>query len=325
VPAVPTQPLTVLIGAVLPEHLQRQFTGAFPDQRFIFCESTKIPDQLPEADVLIAWGFTPQDIERAGRLKWVQSISAGVDRIDGIALRERGIPLTNSSGIHTNNIAKHILPLMLSFARRLPTLHDFQRAQTWNSDRGRQGVFEITGQTLLVVGLGKIGEALAKRAKGLEMQVIGTRRRLEIERSSACDEVIPFSALPSRIREADHVAICLPLTRNTTGMFDAAMLAAMKDGAYIYNIGRGSIIDQDALIRELSSGRLGGAGLDVTTPEPLPADSPLWRLPNVIITPHTSGSSPKLMERAVPLWVENLRRFLNGDDLLNQVDVDAGY
>jgi phosphoglycerate dehydrogenase-like enzyme len=173
--------------------------------------------------------------------------------------------------------------------------------------------------------LGKIGEALAKRAKGLEMNVIATRRRLDIQRPSAADEVIPLSELKTRIGEADHVAICLPLTKNTEGMFDAGMLAAMKDGAYIYNIGRGSIIDQDALVHELSSGRLGGAGLDVTTPEPLPAESPLWNLPNVIITPHTSGSSPKLMERAVPLWVENLRRFTNGDELLNQVDVEAGY
>jgi phosphoglycerate dehydrogenase-like enzyme len=317
--------MTVVIGAVLPEHLQRQFTGTFPDHRFIFCESSRMPEHLPDADVLIAWGFTPTDIENAKKLKWVQSISAGVDRIDGLALRDRGIPLTNSSGIHANNIAEHILSLMLSFARRLPALHDLQREHRWHSDSGRSGVFEITGQTLLVVGLGKIGEALAKRAKGLEMNVIATRRRLDIQRPSAADEVIPLSELKTRIGEADHVAICLPLTKNTEGMFDAGMLAAMKDGAYIYNIGRGSIIDQDALIHELSSGRLGGAGLDVTTPEPLPAESPLWNLPNVIITPHTSGSSPKLMERAVPLWVENLRRFSNGDELLNQVDVEAGY
>lgn len=317
--------MTVVIGAVLPEHLQRQFTDTFPEHTFVFCESSRVPEHLPEADALIAWGFTPQDIESAQKLKWVQSISAGVDRIDGIALRKRGIPLTNSSGIHANNIAEHILALMLSFSRRLPALHDLQREHRWHSDTGRAGIFEITGQTLLVVGLGKIGEALAKRAKGLEMNVIATRRRLDIQRPSAADEVIPFSELKSRVGEADHVAICLPLTRNTEGMFDAEMLAAMKDGAYIYNIGRGSIIDQDALIGELGSGRLGGAGLDVTTPEPLPADSPLWALPNVIITPHTSGSSPKLMERAVPLWVENVRRFLNGDDLLNQVDVDAGY
>ncbi len=320
-----TQSLNVVIGGELPDHLQRQFTDTFPEHRFTFCETSKVSEHVRDADVLIDWGIANLDINRAPKLKWVQCASAGVDRIDGIALRDRGIPLTNSSGIHANNIAEHILALMLSFARRLPVLHDLQRQRTWDSATGRTGNFDINGQTLLIAGLGRIGEALAKRAKGLEMNVIATRRRLELERPSAADELIPFSELPVRIGEADHVAITLPLTRNTTGMFDAAMLAAMKDGAYIYNIGRGSIIDQDALIRELESGRLGGAGLDVTTPEPLPSDSPLWVLPNVIITPHTSGSSPKLMERAVPLWIENLKRFQNGEELLNVVDVDEGY
>jgi len=259
------------------------------------------------------------------RLRWVQTVSAGVDRMDFEELRRRGIPLTNSSGIHANNIAEHIMSLMLAFARKLPYLVREQEQHRWSSEVGRISSFEITGQTLLVLGLGKIGEQLAVRGKGMQMRVIATRRRIEIDRESVADEVFPLSALAERIGEADHVAITLPLTRDTEGLFSAALIEKMKPGAYLYNIGRGSIIDQDALIAALQSRRLGGAGLDVTTPEPLPADSPLWDLDNVIITPHTSGSSPKLMERAVALWSDNLRRFLDGKPLRNVVDLDAGY
>ena len=159
----------------------------------------------------------------------------------------------------------------------------------------------------------------------MRLLVLSVHDDPEIVRESVADEVIALSELPERIGEADHVAITLPLTRDTEGLFSAVLIEKMKPGAYLYNIGRGSIIDQDALIAALQSRRLGGAGLDVTTPEPLPADSPLWDLDNVILTPHTSGSSPKLMERAVALWTDNLRRFLDGEPLRNVVDLDAGY
>jgi len=214
---------------------------------------------------------------------------------------------------------------MFAFARRLPHFHTMQQQHKYDFANGRYGLFEATGQTMLVVGLGKIGEALAVRAKGLGMHVLATRRRLGIERSSAADEVFPLSELRNRIGEADHVAITLPLTPDTEGMFDRDLLQAMKPGAYIYNIGRGPIIDQDVLIELLNSGHIAGAGLDVTTPEPLPDDSPLWDMPNVILTPHTSGYSPKLWDRGMDLWIENLRRFTSGEELLNIVDVDAGY
>ena len=316
---------TVVVCVPLVEALRQQLQTQFPDVRFLFSDQHDLPDGFEVADVVIPWGVSTQQLASMQRLRWVQTVSAGVDRMDFEELRRRGIPLTNSSGIHANNIAEHIMSLMLAFARKLPFLVREQEQHRWSSEVGRISSFEITGQTLLVLGLGKIGEQLAVRGKGMQMRVIATRRRIEIDRESVADEVFPLSALAERIGEADHVAITLPLTRDTEGLFSAALIEKMKPGAYLYNIGRGSIIDQDALIKALQSGRLGGAGLDVTTPEPLPADSPLWDLDNVIITPHTSGSSPKLMERAVALWIDNLKRFLAGEPLRNIVDLDAGY
>src|SRR6478735_3298648 len=317
--------LNVVICVPLPDQLRRHLESSFPSVHFVFSDVHDLPDGFEDADVLIPWGISSENLARMQRLKWVQTVSAGVDRMDFAQLKARGIPLTNSSGIHANNISEHILALMLAFARKLPYLVREQEQHRWSSEVGRVSSFELTGQTMLIVGLGKIGEQLAIRTRGMQMRVLATRRRVEIERLSAADEVFALSELPERIGEADHVAITLPLTHDTEGLFTAELIARMKPGAYLYNIGRGSIIDQDAMIAALQSGQLGGAGLDVTTPEPLPADSPLWDMPNVIITPHTSGSSPMLMERAVALWTDNLNRFFAGEPLKNVVDLDAGY
>jgi phosphoglycerate dehydrogenase-like enzyme len=322
---VSSESLNVVVGSLLTPELQQRFTAAFPEVTISFCEMEDVPSHLENADYVIAWSMRNGDIASAPKLKWVQTISAGVDRMDLKLLRDRGILVTNSSGVHAPNISEHIVSLMLAFARRLPIHFANQQRHAFSSEEGRRGGFEVNDQTLLVVGLGKIGEALAVRGKGLQMRVMATRRRLSIERETAADELFPLSELKERIAEADHVAITLPLTAETRNLFDREMLEAMKPGSYIYNIGRGPIIDQNALIDLLKSGHLGGAGLDVTTPEPLPTESELWDLPNVIITPHTSGYSPRLNERAVALWMENLRRMLDGRELLNIVDADAGY
>ena len=327
---VSSNALTILAGVDLPAHNAERLTAAFPEHRFVFASHDDVFDQLGIADVVLAWGLPPARTAEATNLKWLQTVSAGVDRIDHAELKRRGILVTNSSGIHAINIAEHVLSMMFSFARRLPDFLDSQRQELWNEfNRPTVNVgppaFELTGQTLFVVGMGRIGEALAKRAKALDMNVVGTVRRSGKVRSEHVDDVILQSELASRIGEADHVAICLPLTNETRGLFDAAMLSSMKDGSLIYNIGRGPIIDQNALYAELQSGRLGGAGLDVTDPEPLPAGNELWKLGNVIITPHVSGYSPKLWDRGVELWIENIRRFTNGDELLNLVDLDAQY
>lgn len=327
---MPDPNLTILAGVVLPDPLMERLRAAFPQHTFRFETPDTVMDHLPDADVLLAWGLPRERAESAARLKWIQTVSAGVDRVDFTVLRERGIVLTNSSGIHAVNIAEHILSLMFAFARRLPDHFDSQRQGLWNQPaRGTVNAsppaFELAGQTLFVVGMGHIGEALARRAQGLDMNVVGVVRRPDKERLAHLDRVILQAELPSTIGEADHVAICMPLTNATRGMFDVPMLDAMKPGAFLYNIGRGAIVDQTALYERLLDGRLGGAGLDVTSPEPLPAGDPLWKLGNVIITPHTSGTSPKLWSRGVDLWIDNIQRFTNGEPLRNVVDLDAGY
>ena len=322
--------LTILAGLDLaPELIERLVAGG-PQHNLIIKNNDEVMEHLPIADVLLAWGLPAERTAEATRLKWVQTISAGVDRVDHAALKERGILLTNSSGIHAINIAEHVLSMMFAFARRLPDHFESQSQANWNRSgtpaiAGSPPVFELAGQTLFIVGKGHIGEALAKKAKGLDMKVVGAVRRPSRVRSSYADEVILQAELRSRIGEADHVAICMPLTNDTRGMFNPAMLSAMKDGSFLYNIGRGAIVDQPALYERLANGRLGGAGLDVTAPEPLPSDDPLWKLGNVIITPHVSGGSPNIWGRGVDLWIENIRRYSNGEPLLNLVDLDAGY
>ena len=317
--------LTIICSIDLPERYSRMITDAYPDIELRLVPRSELKNHMPDADILIGWGATTELLAVAPKLRWIQTPTAGVDAVDRVQLKARNIPLTNSSGVHAVNIPEHILGFMLAFSRQLYTAFQQQSEHHWDGDSIRPHTFELSGQTLLIAGLGHIGEGLAVRAKALGMRVIGMRRRLTIDRDSAVDELIGFDQLMDRIGEADHVAITLPLTADTTGMFSAEVLAAMKPGSYIYNIGRGPIIDQDALIALLERRHIAGAGLDVTTPEPLPADSPLWSAPNVIITPHTSGWSPRNMERGVPIWIENIRRFRAGEPLINEVDLDAGY
>jgi phosphoglycerate dehydrogenase-like enzyme len=184
-------------------------------------------------------------------------------------------------------------------------------------------MLELGGQTLCVVGLGDIGQALATRAAALGMRVTGVRRWPRD--MPGVERIVTVEGMEPLLAEADHVALCLPLTARTRELFDAARLGQIKRGAYLYNIGRGELIDQDALIEALRDGRLAGAGLDVTTPEPLPSDSPLWEMQNVLITGHTSGATPHYWERAMPILLENIRRYRADEPLLNLVDKHEGY
>jgi len=178
---------------------------------------------------------------------------------------------------------------------------------------------------LLVVGLGDIGLALAARARAFGMITLGARRRLDQPHPAGFAEIAGVERLPELLPAADHVAICLPLTPRTRGLFDAAMLARLKPGAYLYNVGRGAIVDSAALASALLSGRVAGAGLDVTDPEPLPPDSPLWALDNVLITAHTAGATPRYWDRALEILLANVERFRQGEPLLNRVDPAEGY
>jgi phosphoglycerate dehydrogenase-like enzyme len=314
-----------IIWAPIPEHFITQLETDFPRTKFIVATGDSFRDDLKDADATVSWRLAPEDVEAAPRLKWLQTVGAGVDDIISPAIIERGLIITNNSGVHASNIAEHVLGLMLAFARRLPFQIRGQIDHEWRDESGRSGVFELGGQTLLLVGTGDIGSAIAARGKCFGMTVIGIRRRADLNRSVEFDEQYGIDHLGEHLPRADHVVVATPLTARTRRLFDGANIAKMKRGAYLYNIGRGQIIDSVAMIEHLRKGHLGGAGLDVTDPEPLPSDSPLWDMENVIITSHTSGSTPKYWDRAFVVLHENIRRFIADEPLLNVVSVTEGY
>lgn len=319
---MPTLTKLVLAVALQPRFLD-QIRESYPDLEVVVCpERERLPEVLPGAQGLVGWGLPPELLAVDPALRWFHFTGAGVDGVLNPALIASEVLVTNNSGVHGPNIAEHLLALMLAFARDLPSLMRAQLRQEWI----RQGVtvFELGGQTLGVVGLGDIGQDLAWRANALGMRVLGLRRHPG-QPPRGVEQVYPPEGLPELLGQADHVAITLPLTPRTRGLIGAAELAAMRPSAYIYNIGRGAIVDQDALLAALQAGRIAGAGLDVTDPEPLPAGSPLWALPNVIITDHTSGRTPRYWERAIGILLENIGRFRRDEPLLNRVDKREGY
>lgn len=315
----------VLIGVSLPDAHVRWLREQFPDLTIVVASGEEFDRWLPEADAVVHWQLTAEQIARAPRLRWLQTAGAGVDGVLNQALIERGVLITNNSGVHATNIAEHVLAMMLAFARRLPYLIRGQIIHEWRDDTGRQGVFELDGQTLLVVGTGDIGQALARRAAALGMTVLGIRRRPGMALPPGFTDVGELGRLGDFLPRADHTAICLPLTQETRGLFSREMIQQMRRGSYLYNIGRGPIVDTAALVEALRSGHLAGAGLDVTDPEPIPEDSPLWEMDSVIITAHTSGATPRYWDRAIEILAANIERYRSGQPLLNVVDPLAGY
>jgi phosphoglycerate dehydrogenase-like enzyme len=318
------------------QHLHHLHTE-FPAIDFVVCpDQEQLPEQLRAAQALIGGPLTPAVLAACPELRWLQSNSAGMDRLLTPELVEHDIIVTNYSGAQASNMAEHLLAMMFAFARGLPLLMRRQAAGEWTTqppdERPRlpptryfsRFTMELSQQTLAIAGLGEVGRELAKRAKGIGMRVIGSRRQPG-DLPPGVDRIFGPAGWHEMLSEADHVAICLPLTPRTQHLFGEAEFKAMKSGAYIYNTSRGAIIDQDALIQALTSGEIAGAGLDVTTPEPLPPESPLWSMPNVLITCHTSGASPYIEERGFDIIVENIHRYLQDRPLLNLVDKREGY
>ena len=305
--------------------------GVLPDVEIVGVPGLRnyagMTEVVEGADVLIGL-CTPEIVARGTSLKWIQLLNAGADSCATIpAVAERGILVTNLQRIQGPHMAEHAIALLLSLARALPVYaveqNDGAFTRGFRETRGERPV-EIEGKTLLVVGLGGIGTEVAKRAHGLGLHVIATRNsRREgpdyVEYVGLADE---YRSLAAR---ADVVVNATPLTPETRGMFDAAFFAAMKDDAFFINIGRGESVVTAALTAALQQGTIGGAGLDVTDPEPLPPGHALWSMPNVIITPHIATSSDFRSDRTVTLVVENARRYVRGDTLLSVVDLGAGY
>ena len=282
-------------------------------------------ERAAEAHGVEARYATPEFLARASNLVWVQAMSAGVDRYAGNAalMQNDAIVFTNMQGVSGPAIADHVLGMLLTLTRNLRFYGNEQEAGRWTPGGGG-GATALAGRTMLVVGLGGIGTEIAERAAGFGMRVIATRRS-DTPGPAFVEKVGHTEDLLAMLPEADVVAIAVPLTAETEGMFGAAAFAAMKPGAYLLNIARGKVVDTAALVAALNSGRLAGAGLDVTNPEPLPADHPLWRMSNVVITPHVASDAELTNARSWSLLRENLRRFAAGEPLYNVVDKRAGY
>lgn len=302
-----------------------QVRAAVPDLDVRRSDWPPPADVLADVDGAVLWSVRPEWLDAAPRLRWIHSGGAGVEDLPLAEIARHGIVLTNNSGVHVPQMPEHLLALMLCFARGLPRLFRAQQERRWRDTETHAEVFDLAGQTVLLVGMGEIGLGLGERAAALGMRVGGVRRRVEQPSPPFVERVWPVADRREALAWADHVAISLPLTPATRGLVGAAELAAMRPGTYLYNVGRGPVVDHAALQEALRRGHLGGAGLDVTDPEPLPPASPLWEMDNVVITAHTAGASPKYWDRAVDLIAENARRLRAGEPPLNLVDLEAGY
>jgi phosphoglycerate dehydrogenase-like enzyme len=308
-----------------------QFTGAGVDD---------IPETIREkTEILYGWSHTITQAQAFPALKWVQSHSAGIDYIHDTPTWHSAVKITSLNGIHATPIAEHALAMMLSFRWRLSTMFRIKREGTWPKDRWDlfSGA-ELRGRTLAIVGYGAIGREVGRLANAFGVRVLAVNRSGKRQpdrgyrepgtgdpKAVIPDAVYPVTALPELLPECDYVVLLTPLTPETHHLFNDKTLSLMNPGAILINLGRGSLIDEAALVESLQHNQLAGAALDVFETEPLPDSSLLWQLDNVIISPHVSGFSPLYDERASRLFAENLRRYLTGEPLFNLVERGRGY
>ena len=289
-------------------------------------DADAVEGQLDEIEVAAGW-MDPELVSRMPNVRWVQHWAAGVDRfVTRPELTEKDFVLTNGSGIHGVPITEHIFSYLLAFARGLHCAVRAQVAHRWEQppDPCGQQVFELPGKTMVLVGVGAIGAHTVQVAAALGIRVVGVRR----DPSKAVAGVVRMVGsehLLEVLPEADFVVVTVPLTEDTRGMIGEPELRAMKPSSILINIGRGGTVAEGALIRALEDGWIGGAGLDVFETEPLPKDSPLWDMRNVIITSHYAGHSPHYNERAMAIFLDNLRRYVTQMPLRNVVDMNVGY
>jgi phosphoglycerate dehydrogenase-like enzyme len=286
--------------------------------------TARLADILAETEVIYTNPIVPNDlVERAPKLRWLQLTSAGVDRLLDSPIVRSQVTVTTASGIHAVTISEYVLGAMLAFAKGFPGAIRSQLEAKW----APYPPLELEGKTVGVVGMGAIGSRVAELAHAFGLRVLAIRRSVERRTlgEGPADELLPSSELPYLLGESDYVVVAVPLTPESTRMIGEAELRAMKPSGVLINIARGSVIDEPVLIRALKERWIAGAALDVFEREPLPSDSELWGLDNVLLTPHISGGTPRYMERAVELFCDNLRRYLAGELLRNVVDVSRGY
>jgi phosphoglycerate dehydrogenase-like enzyme len=300
----------------------------FPGVRFVrVTDDDDLPAALADADVFVGFHFPPELFPASPRLRWIHSVAAGVEENLFPAMVESDVVVTNAAGMHAVNIPEHAIGLVCALARNLHVALRLQAEHRWDryaTIAGGGGFLPLAGSHLAVLGAGAIGQGIVRLGRGLGMQVRVLRRRPELPVEGA-EAVVGSDALHPLLAWADFVVIATPLTPETRHLIDHAALAAMRSSARLVNVGRGEIIDDEALVDALRAGAIAGAGLDVFTVEPLPPDHPYWGLDAVIITPHVSGYLPDFFARALALFADNLERFQDGRPLRNLVDKRLGY
>lgn len=303
--------------------LQRRFAALGSSlNSFEVRDGESLARRIGEADVLVISGLWRNELlQSATRLRFIQSIGAGTDQFPREELTRRGIRLASARGVNARAVSEHAMALILALARRLPEARDNQAKHMWRgmiSDL-TQREDELGGKTLLIVGLGQIGGRLAQLAKAFDMRVVGIRRDPK-SGAGAADAVHAMDRLGALLPDADFVALTCPLTQETEGLINAGMLRRMKHSAYLVNAARGRVVDEAALIEALSANQIAGVALDVTVEEPLAADSPLWSMENVLITPHTAGETRRYEDNVLEIMQDNLSRLWRGETTLrNQI------
>ena len=308
----------------MPEAIRRHW----PEMRVVHLPTyDHLAEELPDTDIFVGYSLRPQQIPAAKKLKWVHSTAAGVAQLMYPELRDSGILVTNPSGIFSVPMAEHTLGMLLALVRNFPDSVRHQDRSNWGQqeiwDRPQQ-LTELNGRLLLIVGYGSIGRELARRVHAFDMRVWGVTRSGKGDTTWA-EKIVPASQLDAVLPEADFVVISAPETAETKQLIGASQIAKMKRGSHLINVARGSLLDESALLHALESGALAGASLDVTSKEPLPGDSPLWKAPNLFLTPHTSAVSDRLWHRQTALLLDLLERWFDGRELFNQVDFARGY
>jgi len=297
----------------------------FPTVTFVdLAKRSDAAADLADCDVIFG-GCTNEEFLVARGLKWIQASSAGVEFMWQIpTIAKSSVVVTNARGAHAATIAEHTFGLLLALTRDIIGHHDYQKKHEWVRGEMANRLVGIKGATMGLVGFGNIGRAIARRAVGFEMNVLAVDAQ-KVPASEGVAEVWSLARLDDMCRQVDVLTIAAPITPETRGMIGAKQIGAMKRGSYLIAISRGGIVNEPALIDALKSGHLAGAGLDVQETEPLPANSPLWDAPNILITPHDSGVSNLTTNLMWSIFFDNLRRYVKGDPLTNTVDKSLGY
>lgn len=283
----------------------------------------KLEDHLREAQIVVTWSLRPDQFALAKELGWIHSPAAAVHQLMFPELVNSDVLVTNARDVHAPVVAEHVIALLFALAKKIPQAVRLQEEHIWGKDRLKPT--ELSGAVLGLVGLGSIGREVAKRASALDMRVIAVRKTPNSAVVNGVERIYPTSELDQMLGAADYVVIAAPRTRETEKLFDARRIAKLKPTACLVNVSRGALVDERALAEALRNETLAAAALDVFSEEPLPPESPLWDLHNLLITPHTAAVTDKLWERHYALLHENLRRYLAGDRLLGLVDKQKGY